>query len=309
MRIAILDFGTNTFNLLITENEDDKGIKYLHSSKEPVKLGQGGINNKILTPEAIERAMQALENHYQTIQKYHAEKVYAFATSAVRDAKNSREFLHRVMKKYDLYVNIIPGDREADLIYKGVRQACDFKGQKVLIVDIGGGSNECIIADKNKIYWQESYNLGMARLLDKFNPEDPISEETISKVVSYLDVNLESLFEGMTKFKPSIMIGASGSYETFYALLKNQLPRNYPTEDADSEKEILISDYQKLHNLLLNSTMAERKNMPGMEPVRVEMIVLATIFVNFILENWNFKRMLLSEFALKEGVIAEILNL
>jgi exopolyphosphatase/guanosine-5'-triphosphate,3'-diphosphate pyrophosphatase len=309
MKIAILDFGTNTFNLLIADNDEKNGLNYLHSSKEPVKLGQGGINNRILTPEAIERAMQAIKNHFETIKKHQAEKTYAFATSAVRDAKNSREFLNRVQREYDLYVNIIPGDREAELIYKGVRQACDFGDQKILIVDIGGGSNECIISDKTKIYWKESYDLGMARLLDKFNPEDPISENTISEIKDYLDMQLESLFTAIKKYNPTTLMGASGSFETFYALLKNRLPTKYQNNDDSPEKEIILEDYRGLHKILLTSTIEERKNMPGMEPVRVEMIVLATIFVTFILEKWNFERMILSEYALKEGVIAEILNI
>lgn len=309
MKIAILDFGTNTFNLLIAENDENKGLHYLHSSKEPVKLGQGGINNRILTSEAIERAMQAIRNHYITIKNHQAEKVYAFATSAIRDAKNSRDFLNRVQREHDLYVNTIPGDREAELIYKGVRQACNFGDQKILIVDIGGGSNECIIADHTRIYWKESYDLGMARLLEKFEPEDPISKETIIEINSYLDDHLKSCFSAINEYKPAIIVGASGSFETFYAIIKNRLPEKYLNKNLSAEKEIILEDYRGLHEILLSSTIEERKNMPGMEPVRVEMIVLATIFVNFILEKSNFERMILSEYSLKEGVIGEILNI
>lgn len=309
MRIAIIDMGTNTFNLLIAENHDTNGLKYLHSSKEPVKLGQGGINDKTLMPDAIERAIKAIENHYKTIKENRVEKVYAFATSAVRDARNSRDFLNQIQKKFDLYVNTIPGDREAELIYKGVRQACNFKEEKILMVDIGGGSIECIIADCEKIYWKESYDLGMARLLDRFNPEDPISDKQIIEIENYLSAQLDTLIPVLGKYKPTIMVGASGSYETFYSLLKNRLPEKYNAKDSDPMKEINLEDYRKLHKILLASTLEERKNMPGMEPVRVEMIVLATIFVNFIIQNWRFDRMMLSEYALKEGVIAEILNI
>ena len=253
--------------------------------------------------------MQAIENHYKTILEFEAKKVYAFATSAVRDARNSREFLHMVQEKYDLYVNIIPGDREAELIYKGVRQACGLCENKVLIVDIGGGSNECIIADKYRIYWKESFNLGMARLLEKFQPESPISPQTILRVEDYLKEKLTPLFEALELYHPSEMVGASGSYETFYALIKNHLPEKYIENGHSVKKEIFMEDYQGLHEILLKSTLEERRNMPGMEPVRVEMIVLATIFVNFILKNHHFDKMMMSEYALKEGVMAEIFNI
>jgi exopolyphosphatase/guanosine-5'-triphosphate,3'-diphosphate pyrophosphatase len=309
MRIAILDFGTNTFNLLIADDRENSGLKYLHSSKAPVKLGKGGINNKTLHPDAIERAMSAIELHYQKIREYNAEKIYAFATSAIRDATNRQEFLEKVQQKFDLFVNVIPGDREAELIYKGVRQACNFGGGKVMILDIGGGSNEIIIADKDKIYWQESFNLGIARLLEKFNPENPIHPDTVDKIENYLDLQLNTVLRAMDKFKPVYMVGASGSFETFYALVRNKLPEKYIEKQEESRKPIFLEDYRGLHNILLRSTSEEREKMPGMEPVRVEMIVLASIFVNFILGKWKFEKMMLSEYALKDGVIAEILNI
>lgn len=308
MRLAILDFGTNIFNLLIAENTEENGVRFLYSSKEPVKLGEGGINSKLLHADAIERGLKAIENHYSKIRKFSADKIYAFATSAIRDAKNSKEFLNRIQQNFDLYVNIIPGDREAELIYKGVRHACNFSEEKNLITDIGGGSVEFIIADKEKTFWIESFNLGMARILDRFKPEDPISNNTITELEDYFNENLSSLLEAVKKYKPVALIGASGSYETFYELIKNRLPGKY-IANGKPGKEINLEDYRGLHQVLLNSTIEERKNMPGMEPVRVEMIVLASIFVNFILENWKFKKMIYSEYALKEGIIAEILNI
>jgi len=308
MRLAILDFGTNTFNLLIAENQNQNEVKFLHSSKEAVKLGKDGINNKIIQPDAIERGLEAIERHFKKIREFKAEKIYAFATSAIRDAKNSREFLRSIKERFDLYVNILPGDREAELIYKGVRHACKLTEEKTLITDIGGGSVEFIIADKDKIHWIESIDIGMARMLDRFNPEDPISTKTVDEVEKYFTVNLHPLFEALEKFRPVAMIGASGSYETFYDLIKNSLPDKY-SQNGEPGKEILLEDFRGLHDILLRSTSEERKKMPGMEPVRVEMIVPATIFVNFILENRKFNKMMVSEYALKEGVIAEILNI
>ncbi|MFW5821068.1 MAG: phosphatase, partial [Bacteroidota bacterium] len=88
----------------------------------------------------------------------------------------------------------------------------------------------------------------------------------------------------------------------------SSLPDKYH-QNGEPRKEILLEDFRGLHDILLRSTTEERKKMPGMEPVRVEIIVLASIFVNFILQKWNFEKMMLSEYALKEGVIAEILNI
>ncbi|MFW5645046.1 MAG: phosphatase, partial [Bacteroidota bacterium] len=272
MRLAILDFGTNTFNLLIAENTEDKKVKFLYSSKEPVKLGEGGINDKILHDDAIERALKAIAKHYLSIRSFKADKIYAFATSAIRDAKNSKLFLKRVQEIFDLYVHIIPGEREAELIYKGVRLACNFSEEKNLITDIGGGSIEFIIADRQKTYWIESYDLGMARMLERFKPEDPISQNTVENLKNYFSEQLSPVFEAVEKFKPTALVGASGSYETFYEIIKRQLPKKY-SNNGRPGKEIILEDFRGLHQNLLLSTIEERKNMPGMEPVRVEMIV------------------------------------
>ena len=155
MRNAILDFGTNTFNLLIVEDGNGRELNIIHISKEPVKLGRGGIHRKIITEDAFLRGIKAIENHFQRIKEFGAEKTYAFATSAIRDANNGKAFIREVKDKFNLYVNVIPGEREAELIYKGVRMSCGFSDETVLILDIGGGSNEFIIANKKQIYWKD----------------------------------------------------------------------------------------------------------------------------------------------------------
>ncbi|MCF8380902.1 MAG: hypothetical protein K9H49_15115 [Bacteroidales bacterium] len=307
MKIAIIDFGTNTFNLLIADTTNPKKIEYLHSSKHAVKLGKGGITKHILTEEAIDRAMTALKIHYSTIKNYGAEKVYAYATSAVREAKNGKHFLNLVKEEFDLYVNIIPGDREAELIYKGVRQSCKFTEEKFLILDIGGGSNEFIIADKNKIYWKESFKLGMARLLEIFQPEDPISLASIEKIKEYLKQELPELLEAIKIHSPKVLVGASGSFETFNSILQHKKPEKYSTNNLN--KEIYMDDYREIARELILSSVEERRIMPGMEEVRVEMINLAAIFVSFTIDSCNLEKIYLSEFALKEGVVAELLNI
>lgn len=308
MKIAILDFGTNTFNLLIADTGKPDKINYIHTSKEPVKLGEGGIIKGLITPEAMDRGIAAIGKQYEKIRELKAEKVYAYATSAIREAKNGREFMKLVREKFDLYVNIIPGDREAELIYKGVRQTCDFNDRKALILDIGGGSNEFIIADRSRIYWKESYKLGMARMLEQFKPDDPVSSETVEEIELYLQHELTTLFDAINKYSPEFLVGASGSFETFYALLSHKLPEKY-TDGGRLNKEIFSEDFRGLYQILLKSTIKERKKMKGMEPVRVEMIVLAAIFVNFTIRKCKLQKIMYSDYALKEGIVAELFNL
>lgn len=307
-RIAILDFGTNTFNLLITEVSKENKLNVLHTSKEAVKLGQGGITKKIITPEAFQRGIAAIEQHLIRVKEFNVAKVYAFATSAIRDASNGKDFINTVREKFEIYVMVIEGEREAEMIYRGVRLSYKMDEKPVLILDIGGGSNEFIIANKKEIFWKHSFNLGMARLLETFNPSDPISRQDSEKLINYLKAELKVLFEAVAQFQPVLLVGASGSFETISTILQHRYPAKYQ-QGHEPSREIAYEDFIALHDILLKSTVQERKVMQGMEPVRVEMIVLASIFIKVTLEECKLNKIIQSDYALKEGVIAEILNL
>ena len=305
MITAILDFGTNTFNLLIAERQE-RGFNILLSSKQPVKLGRGGIQINRLTPDAMERGFVAINNHMESIRSYEVDEIRAFATSAIRNAANGEEFTEEVYRRFGFRTRIIPGDREAELIYKGVRQAVTFGEENDMILDIGGGSIEFIICNNQGIVWKRSFELGMARLLESYTLSDPITSEEIRALENYFRQELTPLREVVRKAKPRTLIGASGSFDTFQAMIRH---RKGLDSDRFFGREISLKDYAKLHKALLRSTREERLAMPGMEPVRVEMIVAATIFVSFVLRDCKIGRLHHSEFALKEGVISELVGI
>jgi exopolyphosphatase/guanosine-5'-triphosphate,3'-diphosphate pyrophosphatase len=305
MITAILDFGTNTFNLLIAERKE-RGFNILHTSKQPVKLGKGGIQSNRIAPDAKERGFVAIQNHMETIALYDVDEIRAFATSAIRNAANGEKFTEEVYRKFGFRVRVIPGEREAELIYKGVRQAVSFDETNMMILDIGGGSNEFIVCNMNGIVWKHSFELGMARLMELFTLSDPITSEEIRALESYFMEKLTPLFEVVKLAQPHTLIGASGSFDTFHALIRHRMGRE---EDHMHGREISMKAYKKIHQLLLQSTAEQRRTMPGMEPVRVEMIVAATIFVNFVIRSCNISYLHHSEFALKEGVISELVGL
>jgi exopolyphosphatase/guanosine-5'-triphosphate,3'-diphosphate pyrophosphatase len=305
MITAILDFGTNTFNLLIAERQD-RGFKILHSGKQPVKLGRGGIQVNRITPDAMERGFVAIQNHLEIIAGYKVDEIRAFATSAIRNAANGGEFTDEVYRKFGIRVRVIPGEREAELIYKGVRQAVTLDESYAMILDIGGGSNEFIICNRSGIAWKQSFELGMARILELFTLSDPITPEEIRALESYFLEGLLPLRNIVQEYRPATLIGASGAFDTFYDLLSHSM--DWPG-DHRYGREIPMPDYINLYHRLLHSTAQERRAMPGMEPVRVEMIVPASIFVSFVLRACRISHLHHSEFSLKEGVISELVGI
>ena len=305
MTTAILDFGTNTFNLLIAERKD-RGFNILHTSKQPVKLGRGGIEANRITPDAMERGFVAIQNHLETIAGFEVDEIRAFATSAIRNAANGEQFTDKVYQRFGIRTRVIPGEREAELIYKGVRQAVNIREGHMMILDIGGGSNEFIICNREGIVWKHSFEMGMARILELFTLSDPITSEEIRALESYFLEKLRPLLEVVPRFKPHTLIGASGSFDTFHALIRQS---SGTPPDHHNGREISMRDYHKIHQVLVRSTTEERRAMPGMEAVRVEMIVAATIFVSFVLRSCHITYLHHSEYALKEGVISELVGL
>jgi len=302
MRLAILDLGTNTFNLLVAE-VNDKEYRILYNGRLAVKLGRGGIQNNRILPEAIQRGMEALTKHHQTYTAFGDIKVLAFATSVFRSTINGKEFVSKIKHRFGIDVQIIDGNREADLIYYGVRRSVDLS-EKYLILDIGGGSNEFIIADNNQVFWKQSFPLGMARLLEKFNLSDPIRENEIIALENYFEEELKPLFTAFNKYHPSLLVGDEGSFETLYAMIHQLDYHTFPRINMASEN-LSLEKLEHLHLLLLKSNTEQRSLLQGLDPIRIEMIVPASIFIRFIIRRLNISQLKVSFYSLKEGALFE----
>ncbi|MFY0624771.1 MAG: exopolyphosphatase [Reichenbachiella sp.] len=295
MKTGVIDMGTNTFHLLIA---DDKG-NVLHKEKVAVRLGQGGISDGTLSSEAIDRALITLQDFSKKLQLHQTEKTYATATSAVRSANNQNEFIQLVKEKTGIEITVLDGKDEAFLIHKGVCEYIDFEDSTGLIVDIGGGSIEFIIADRKEIKWLRSYEIGGQRLIDQFHKSDPISSEEVDTLNIFLTETLNEVYTKCQSFNASFLIGSSGSFDTFWDIFKSD------QSIADEQKpKLLRKNFEKIHFDLKNKSRQQRLLIPGMIPMRVDMIVGASIVTKNIIDNCGFDLIKISPFALKEGVLA-----
>ncbi|HXA00411.1 MAG TPA: hypothetical protein VNW99_00380, partial [Cytophagaceae bacterium] len=170
-KIAVLDLGTNTFNLLIAEKSED-GMHTIHKEKTGVKLGKEGITKGFISAEAYERAINTVSHYKEVIDQYGVSKIVAVATSAFRNARNGYQLVKDIKEKTDIDVQTIAGEKEAELIYYGVKAAMDLGKSTSLLLDIGGGSVEFVICNNDKIFWKGSYEIGGQRLIDKFQNSD-----------------------------------------------------------------------------------------------------------------------------------------
>ncbi|MCE3280204.1 MAG: exopolyphosphatase [Bacteroidetes bacterium] len=306
MRIAIIDLGTNTFNILIVEIAAGK-YQTLYQTKLAVKLGEGGINRDLIQPIPFQRGIDALKEYQRIINEHSVEKVYAFATSAVRDASNGKEFVKKIKEETGYEVQVIDGDQEAEYIYHGVCEAVKMSEEKFLIIDIGGGSIEFIIGNKDKIFWKKSFPVGAARLIERFKPSDPITDKQIIEIRDYLRSELLPLVDAIKEYHVTELIGSSGSFDSLAEMISH---RFYTPEILDNVTEYTFDfkDFAVIFNDVIKSTRKERLRMKGLIEMRVDMIVVSMIIVQYVLWAFDIKKVRLSTYALKEGVLRKLLK-
>ncbi|ALI99529.1 Ppx/GppA phosphatase family protein [Rufibacter tibetensis] len=308
-RYALIDLGTNTFHLLIVELDAGGVQQTLYKTKVPVKLGQGGINKGEITPEARERGLNTLTEFREIMNQHQVEVVKATATSALRNASNGLEVIQAIKEQTGIDVEVISGAREAELIFKGVQLAMEIGPKPVLVMDIGGGSVEFIIGTEKGVLWKKSFEIGAQRLLDKFyqDQEQAISPEQVKALRHYLQDHLQKLTAAVLQHQPEVLVGSSGTFDT---LVDMDLAARNITRDPNGSPDMSLelTTFQKQYKELLQKNRTKRLAIPGMLEMRVDMIVVACVAIAWTLEKFNLEKIRVSAYALKEGMLAELLQ-
>lgn len=303
MRIGVIDLGTNTFNILIAELVEGEGVKHLLNTKSAVMLGSGGLSDGYISEKIFNRAFGVLSDFREMLDEFKCENVTAFGTSAIRSARNSDDFINKVKNELNINIEPISGDQEAEFIYHGVKQAVTFTNENYLILDIGGGSNEFIIANEKELLWKHSFALGGARLLERFKPSDPIEDIEIREINHYLNSELELLKEALNKYPIIKLVGSSGAFDSFASIIYYK--KNKSTLSKSVESSVLsLADFNDLYDEIIESSRTERLMLPGLEPIRVDTIVMASVFTKMALSISGANEIIQSSFSLKEGVVA-----
>ena len=299
MKIAAIDLGTNTFHLIIAEQAESE-MKIIYKTNKPIKLGEDITKENKIIPTAFERGINCLKEFKATLDQYGVTKIRAVATSGVRSASNGKDFIDTVKEETGILIDIIDGEEEANLIYEGVKYSGAIQG-KSLIMDIGGGSTEFIFCDNKGFYWKKSFDIGAARLMQKFFKSDPISLEDQEQIKIHLKENLAELIEFGKDFGATTLIGSAGAFETYAEVIDpainiHEIPNSLIDIDA----------YHQLSKKLIGSSHQERSEIPNLIPLRVDMIVMASMITDYVLAELNLKTIILSTYDLKMGVLQKL---
>jgi exopolyphosphatase/guanosine-5'-triphosphate,3'-diphosphate pyrophosphatase len=303
MKLAVIDLGTNTCNLLIAEI-NHTGCAILHQSKQLVKLGDNKIKDDEISPKATQRAIEALAIQKKIIEKYQPEKIRVIATSAIRTANNKIQFLETLSENTGWIIKIVSGEKEAELIFKGVLLAFNEFENPAVILDIGGGSNELIVAHKKEMLWKESQPTGMARVINKFNLSDPIQPDEINILQNFFANAHKNAIKKCKSENVKTLVGCSGAFDS----IADMIDKVNPGEKQRKTQEISLADFYLVYDKLVRSTREERMTMKGMDYVRVDLIVPAVVLIQKLISEIGIKQIIQTDFALREGVLFELLN-
>lgn len=302
-RFAVIDLGSNTFHLIIFDLSRKKP-DVLFRERIAVKIGEG-IEDGLITDAAAERAINTLFRFSEKIKQYNVIATRAIATSAFRSAINAREFCWRVKLECGINIEVIDGEKEAQLIYQGVKEAVNLPVHNSVIMDIGGGSVEFIICNNEGILWKKSYEIGGIRLMKRFHKSEPIQPNQVDHLKSFLLETLSDLFEKFDTHKPKTLIGASGAFESLVdiAALKKGLD---PVGKTMTESTLDLEDFYVICEEIVSKTYTERKEIPGLVTFRAEMIVVSCLLIKRIVRH-GISDIRASAYALKEGMVSELI--
>jgi len=215
MERAVIDMGTNTFNLLIAD-VSDRELNVVFKKKFPVLLGMGGINEGVLCREAIQRAKDTLIDFKEECSNREITNILAIGTSAMRSVCNANEivdFAHEI----GINVNIVSGDIEAKLIYQGVSWLTNPQDDG-LIMDIGGGSTEFIVFENEKVIDSESLDIGVSRIYQTLGKPKEFTKENYTWIIDFFNESKPKFIQSSVRN----LYGASGSFETLYEMIEER---------------------------------------------------------------------------------------
>lgn len=301
--IASMDLGTNSFHLVVVQPDTEGRFEILSTEKESVRLGSGGGDLDLILPEAMDRGLAALKRFAAIARSMDAE-IRAVATSAVREARNSAEFLNRVRAECSMEVEVIPGTEEARLIYLGVLQCLDVTDKRILCIDIGGGSTEYLVGKGGIPEFASSQKLGAIRLKDRFFPDGAVNSSRVAECRQFIQIQLTGVREEVRARGFELAVGSSGTAETLFDMIRQR----YSVSEL-KEPVIEISKLDRITDEILSASSVEKRaKLPGLDEKRADIIVGGAILLQESFHMLGIEQMTFSPFALREGVVFDTLQ-
>ncbi|MFY9346361.1 MAG: exopolyphosphatase, partial [Orrella sp.] len=264
--LAAVDLGSNSFRLSIGRIHDENGTRQIYQIdrlKETVRLAAGLNKQKILSQDAIDRAIDVLERFGERLRHFHPSRVRAVATNTFRVARNTPEFLPRAEAALGFTIEVIAGREEARLIYAGVSHTLPVNDNKRIVIDIGGGSTEVIIGKNDDALMMSSLYMGCVSYSQRFFPDGMIDAHTMKNAEMAAQREFEVLTKPYKHLGWKEAYGSSGTAKALLAIL---------TEGGFSKEGITRDGLQKLKSKLIRDNRVIAAELPGIKRERADVL-------------------------------------
>ncbi|MBD2384720.1 Ppx/GppA phosphatase family protein [Cylindrospermum sp. FACHB-282] len=306
--IAAIDIGTNSVHMVVVQIEPTlPSFSMIAKEKETVRLGDRDLATGNLKPEIMKKAIAALGRFQEVAKMFNAETIVAVATSAVREAPNGKDFLHRIETELGLSVDLISGQEEARRIYLGVLSGMEFHNQPHIMIDIGGGSTELILGDSHEPRSLTSTKVGAVRLTGELITTDPISNIEFQYLQAYargmLERSVDEVLANLNFGESPRLVGTSGTIETLATIHAREKLGYVPS--TLNGYQFPLQDLRELVNRLRRLSNVERAVIPGMPDKRSEVILAGAVILQEAMTLLGAESLTVCERSLREGVIVD----
>ena len=297
--LAAVDLGSNSFHMIVARHSEDGSLQIIDRIKEMVRLGEGLDENNNISELVQQRALDCLERFGQRLQGIETENVRIVGTNTLRKAKNSPHFLINAQQLLGHPIDIISGIEEARLIYLGVSHTIASDDKKRLIIDIGGGSTETIIGKKFTPNLMESLFMGCVSMTRRFFADGNITKKQLKEADIYARRELERISFPFLKVGWKQVIGTSGSIRSIAKVVHGE---------GLAEHGITLDAMKQLRKQLLEIGNIDDLTLSGLSEERRPVFVGGFVVLNAIVNTLNIKEIQISDGALREGLLYDLLG-
>lgn len=295
---AAIDLGSNSFHMIVCRFSEGE-LLVEDRLREMVRLGAGLDKERNLMPEIQERALACLENFGQRLSEIPTENIRAVGTNTLRSAKNSLEFILKAEQALGHPIEIISGVEEARLIYTGVAHGIGTDGQRRLVMDIGGGSTELIIGTGSTPQYMQSLYMGCVSMTRRFFSDGKITPKTFKKAEIAARMELEPVESTYLRLGWENAIGASGSIRSIRTVVR---------EAGWSDEGITLDSLKSLRDAVIEAGYIDKLDFKGLSSERKPVFIGGVVVLLATFKALGIERMQVSDSALREGLIQELLG-
>lgn len=298
-KIAVIDLGSNNARLIIVKVLDQGYFTIVDELKDNVRLGQDmDVEGGFLKPARVAQTIEILKMFRRLCDVHKVDKIFAYATAAVRRARNQKGFLDEVEVTCGIKLQVLTPEEEAQLVYTGAINTMDVP--RGLIVDIGGGSTQLICYYRRNLWAQETLPFGAVTLTDLFKDGNYTPEERMEKIREFVWQHLESI-DWLKQVEPDVQfIGVGGSFRNLGQISRQM--SNYPVDIVHNYR-ISAQNFDSIYDNIRHLEIDNKKRIRGLSTTRADIFPSAVAAIKAIVDYMNFKEIVISGNGLREGAL------